>query len=230
MKIKLFKICIIIMSHIIFIFDILRPLTLYGKPEVNFFSLTILVAFIILLIIFRKNIKVTNNILNVNILLLIPSILMCFLYDIGETSYTNDIDNYMKFDTSEVMNDAQFFPKEINGEVEWYYYYYDIFMTSDTSSYEISLKLLYDDVSWEQVKQEMNEEFSNKELIVKEGIYSIIIYKQFEENDFDFIRRGKAQFIIINEEEKSIIYESINIRDKVFKNKLYYYEKNLFLY
>ena len=155
---------------------------------------------------------------------------MCFLYDIGETSYTNDIDNYMKFDTSEVMNDAQFFPKEINGEVEWYYYYYDIFMTSDTSSYEISLKLLYDDVSWEQVKQEMNEEFSNKELIVKEGIYSIIIYKQFDENDFDFIRRGKAQFIIINEEEKSIIYESINIRDKVFKNKLYYYEKNLFLY
>ena len=102
--------------------------------------------------------------------------------------------------------------------------------SSTNSSRPIKKKSFYDDVSWEQVKQEMNEEFSNKELIVKEGIYSIIIYKQFDENDFDFIRRGKAQFIIINEEEKSIIYESINIRDKVFKNKLYYYEKNLFLY
>lgn len=230
MKLKTLKIFIILICHSIFIFDTLIPLTLYGSSELNYFSITVLATFIILLIIFKKNSKAINNLLSINILLLIPSLIMCFLYDIGESSYTTDIDNYMSFDNEEIMNDVNYFPKEINGEVGWYYYYYDIFMTENTSSYEVSLKIFYDAVSWEKVKQEINMNFSNKECIVENGTSSIIIFRHLDEENLDFIRSGKCQFVIINEEDKSIIYECLNIRDKVTKNKLYYYERNLFEY
>lgn len=219
---------IIILIHLIFIIINITPMTLYSKlGEINVVSI-ILVIFTLFIILFFRKTKSIKQLSILNCILIIPSLFLCLVYDIGESSSTNDFNNYLLFDNENIKKEAlEFIPEEINGEVEYYYYFYDICrIPGYDSSYEISLKVKYNNDSYNQLKKEVDG-YLYDECIKNDSSTTYVIMNNYKRDNNQIIRKTIVKLISFNDKDKSVVFECLNINGKIDKDNLSFFNKNI---